>query len=420
MLPTNITPEGYEYKIVTPPRLLACIFLLSLALGARPAGAQADALASAHDALKAGDLAAAAQGHRDYLSTHPDAPDASKEALHLAWILYKEKLPDTEIRQAFQDVCDRYSGTAEAATAGFSLANYAVKDKRYDLAIQRFAKVAAEPDAPPNLAAEALLETGFMHIENYFAEQFVSADGVLITDPSDLERAAMLQRAAVRLADVAADLAGRTDEAGVYRTSAAYAECGAGEVELLLGRPYVAERWYRSALKRCDQTVEPPVRTLATLGLGAALYHQGRYLACLKEMDRLLAEPATGKVLYSLTVPEFVVAHAHLWEAASYQHLGKRVEAKAAAESASKTLVALTSIVRADSPMTVMSVQATKRADAWLAALRDPQAARRERIAARDRNQPLPGGSESDSASAPRASDAPSASLANGQEGELR
>lgn len=400
--------------------MLACLFLLTLALGAPPARAQTDALASAHDALRSGDLAAAAQGHRDYLQSHPDAADASKEALHLAWILYKEKVPDSDIRKAFQDVCDKYAGTAEAATAGFSLANYAVKDKRYDLAIQRFATVAAEPAAPPNLAAEALLETGFMHVENYFAEQFVSSEGVLVADPSDLERAAMLQRAAQRLAEVARELAARADETGVCRTAAAYAECGAGEVELLLGRPYVAERWYRSALKRCDGTVEPPVRTLATLGLRAALYHEGRYLACLKQMDDLLAEPATGKVLYSLTVPEFVVAHAHLWQAASYQHLGKRVEAKAAAESASKTLVALTSIVPADSPMTVMSVRATKLADAWLAALRDPQAAGRERIAARDRNQPLPGGSESDSASAPRASDAPSASLANGQEGELR
>jgi tetratricopeptide (TPR) repeat protein len=394
MLPTNISPEGYEHRFATPPRLLACAFLLSLVLGAQPARAQADALASAHDALKAGDLAVAAQGHRDYLKTHPDAPDASKEALHLAWILYKEKVPDTEIRQAFQDVCDQYAGTAQAATAGFALANYRVKDKRYDRAVQEFARVAAEPNAPPDLAAEALLETGFMHIENYFAREYFGSDGDPVTDPTDSDRIAMLNQAAQRLADVAAILASREDDTGTCRTAAAYAECGVGEVEILLGRPYRAEKWYQSALKRCEGAFEPPVRTLATLGLGAALYHEGRYLACIAQMDRIIREPVTGKVLYSLVVPDYVVAHAHLWKAASYRHLGRYQEALFAADRAAASLASLGSSPATSARMTAEALTTTKLVDTWVTGLTNPSSEYRDRIATTPRSEPLPGGAE--------------------------
>lgn len=282
---------------------------------------QANTIAQAHFALQSGDLGNAVRLHSDYLTRNPSAADAAKETLHLAWIMYKQGLPDTTMQAAFSRVVSRYPGTAEAARARMALANYSTKQTRFDSAIGQFQEVADDSTTPTEIADEALLETGFLSIQQHFAERVTPGSGEASVLPDEAAKLAFLEQARERLQAVVKILEARAGDPYTHQTAAAYAACGVGEIWLLEGCPEIAETWYQSALDRGTGVVHPAVRTLATLGLGVCLYREGRYVTADLAFRAVTEKPVTGIVLYSLNVSDRVVGQAYLWRAAVARHL---------------------------------------------------------------------------------------------------
>jgi hypothetical protein len=156
----------------------------------------------------------------------------------------------------------------------------------------------------------------------------MGAEGRTIADSDSEAKLKYLEDGRSALVRAIQVLDRKTRDLGAHQTAAAYAECGIGEINLLEGLPEPAEQWYRAALSRNTELVQPAVRTLATLGLGVSLYRQGRYVAADEAFQAVLARPITGVVLYNLRVERVVESQAQIWRAAVARHLNDTDMAK--------------------------------------------------------------------------------------------
>lgn len=210
--------------------------------------------------------------------------------------------------------------------ADFTLAHYLIRESRFDQAIAAFEETSAQQGLPPAMADEALLQTGFLYIQEFLTP------GQANLSPE--QRMALLKKARVRLEQAVEFLSGQTEAMDIHETAAAYAECGVAEIYLMEHIPSRADAWYRKALARPKEQVRAPVRMMAMLGLGVALFRQGRMSDAAEAFDAVLADPHTGTVLYGLTVPDFLVPEAQLWRATAAHHMGDHAASIAMAKKA--------------------------------------------------------------------------------------
>ena len=99
----------------------------------------------------------------------------------------------TDALALFEKVMQQFPDTAAGAEARWMVARYRLADKRFDEAYQLFQQVAEHKQAPAAVAAESLLQTGFILISRYWAE----------AQSPGLERMRLLESAGERLKRIA-------------------------------------------------------------------------------------------------------------------------------------------------------------------------------------------------------------------------
>jgi tetratricopeptide (TPR) repeat protein len=216
-----------------------------------------------------------------------------------------------EARSLFEKLMQDYPRTAAGVEARWMVAYYRLNDKQFDEAQRLFQQVADDRLAEPDIAAEALLQTGFVYLSRFWAEPPVWGE----------ERYKLLEAAKTRLLQIARNLSGRTDEVG--RTAAAYALLGAAEACSYQGDPFGAERHYRTIVLM-KEGVSPVVLAQAWYGLGVSLYRQRRYGEALQafEVVKQIGEAGEGIVLRGLALGNALPERAWLWQGAIWAHLG--------------------------------------------------------------------------------------------------
>jgi tetratricopeptide (TPR) repeat protein len=225
--------------------------------------------------------------------------------------------PKAERRSLFLAVANQWKGTQEGAEARWRVAYFDLIAKDFDASLTRFREVARDPNADPAIAGEALLQTGFLPISAFWASKGTEAD-----------KLKLLQEAFSRLSQIAKSGGSGT----VAGTTRSYAASGCAEVFLLQGNPVQAEQWYRQALTNTE--AEPTATTMATYGLGVALYRQGRYGEALQAQTLVSTQGKTGIMLRALLVSPSLPAKASLWRAAALSHLGQKKAAIVAIDDA--------------------------------------------------------------------------------------
>ena len=226
-----------------------------------------------------------------------------------------------EARSLFEKLMQDYPRTAAGVEARWMVAYYRLNDRQFDEAQRLFQQVADDPLAKPDIAAEALLQTGFVYLSRFWAEPPVSGE----------ERYKLLEAAKTRLLQIAKYLSARTDE--VARTAAAYAWLGVGEAFLYQGDPQGAEPHYRTIVAM-KEGVSPVVLAQAWYALGVSLYRQRRYGEALQAFEAVkqFGESGEGIVLRSLALGNALPERAWLWQGAIWARLGNVPRSVAALE----------------------------------------------------------------------------------------
>ncbi|MCL6473423.1 MAG: tetratricopeptide repeat protein [Firmicutes bacterium] len=216
-----------------------------------------------------------------------------------------------EARPLFEKLMQDYPRTTVGVEARWMVAYYRLNDRQFDEAQRLFQQVADDPLAKPDIAAEALLQTGFVYLSRFWAQPPVSGE----------ERYKLLESAKTRLLQIARNLSARTDEVG--RTAAAYALLGVGEACSYQGDPFGAEKHYRTIVSM-KEGVSPVVLAQAWYGLGVSLYRQRRYGEALEafEVVKQFGESGEGMVLRALALGNALPERAWLWQGAIWAHLG--------------------------------------------------------------------------------------------------
>lgn len=248
--------------------------------------------------------------------TSSDADSLLKQAYDL-----KAQGKRDEARTLFERIMRDYPKTSAGVEARWMVAYYLLNDKQFDDAQRLFQQVASDVLAKPDIAAEALLQTGFVYISRYWAE--ANAPGE--------QRYKLLEQAESRLLQIARSLSTRTDDIG--RTAAAYALLGAAECCSYRGFAASAERYHRQILAM-KEGVHPAVLAQAWYGLGANLWRQSRYAEALEAFEAVkqLGAAGEGVVLRSLALGNALPERAWLWQAAIWAQLGYAERSVAALE----------------------------------------------------------------------------------------
>lgn len=248
--------------------------------------------------------------------TSSDADSLLKQAYDL-----KAQGKRDEARTLFEKIMRDYPKTSAGVEARWMVAYYLLNDKQFDDAQRLFQQVASDALAKPDIAAEALLQTGFVYISRYWAE--ANAPGE--------QRFKLLEQAESRLLQIARSLSNRSDDIG--RTAAAYALLGVGEAWLYRGMPESAEPHYRAILAMKDG-VHPVVTAQAWYCLGVSLYRQRRYGEALQAFEAVkqIGEAGEGIVLRSLALGNALPERAWLWQATIWAQLGYAERSVAALE----------------------------------------------------------------------------------------
>jgi len=248
--------------------------------------------------------------------TSSDADSLLKQAYDL-----KTQGKRDEARTLFEKIMRDYPKTSAGVEARWMVAYYLLNDKQFDDAQRLFQQVASDALAKPDIAAEALLQTGFVYISRYWAE--ANAPGE--------QRFKLLEQAESRLLQIARSLSNRSDDIG--RTAAAYALLGAAESCSYRGFAASAERYHRQILALKDGA-HPAVLAQAWYGLGANLWRQSRDAEALEALEagKQLGAAGAGIVLRSLALGNALPERARLWQAAIWAQLGYAERSVAALE----------------------------------------------------------------------------------------
>lgn len=226
-----------------------------------------------------------------------------------------------EARTLFEKLMRDYPNTSAGVEARWMVAYYLLNDKQFDEAQRLFQQVADDARAKPDIAAEALLQTGFVYLSRYWAEG----------DAPGEQRYKLLEQAKTRLSQIARSLSNRRDDIG--RTAVAYALLGVGEAWLYQGMAEQAEPHYRAILAM-KGGVSEIVLAQAWYCLGVSLYRQRRYAEALEAFDAVkqIGEAGEGIVLRSLALGNALPERAWLWQAAIWAQLGYAERSVAALE----------------------------------------------------------------------------------------
>lgn len=211
----------------------------------------------------------------------------------------------------FEKIMQEFPDTSAGAEARWMVACYRLADKRFDEAEQLFQQVAVHKQAPADIAAESLLQTGFVFISRYWAE----------AQSPGPARMRLLQTAAGRLRRIAQEASSRSDP--FARTVWGYALLGVGESYLYQGAPDTAEPYYRQIVQASDG-VHPAVVAQAWYALGVSLFRQRRYGEALQAFEAVKQMGAKGEgiVLRSLALGNALPERAGVWQAVIWASMG--------------------------------------------------------------------------------------------------